>query len=367
MKLSQTELSLFRDIVSLPTAPFFEKAVQSFVKDWASRSCILYKEDRSGNILLEYKGKGRQKLAPWVLQAHMDHPGFVCMASQGRIAQAVFMGGVSDEYFQGSKVSFLPENGPAVNAEVTSVTRNKENGFLDCTLLIEQAVSLRSGTVGMWAVPVWKKSGDILSLRAADDLAGTASVLLALQRLVQTSAPRRALALLTRAEEVGFIGAIAATKSGIIDKAYPVLGIETSKAQKNTPLGSGVVIRVGDKMSIFDAELSMHLKRVAEYEQAKYPCQFNYTVAVMPGGSTESTALALSGYRTCAVCLPLGNYHNMAKKGISCEKISISDLNSLVSLLTSVTQYSVPNRTKAQLVQSYNNNYKIRRKYLNGF
>ena len=58
----------------------------------------------------------------------------------------------------------------------------------------------------------------------------------------------------------------------------------------------------------------------------------------MPGGSCESTGLALLGYRTCAVCLPLGNYHNMGGAAIEAEQIDLRDFESMVALLAAVSQ-----------------------------
>jgi len=52
---------------------------------------------------------------------------------------------------------------------------------------------------------------------------------------------------------------------------------------------------------------------------------------LMDGGTCESTAYQLYGYRCAAMCLPLGNYHNMSERGrIAAESIRLSDLVGLV-------------------------------------
>ncbi|MCZ7620442.1 MAG: hypothetical protein M5U32_19820 [Myxococcota bacterium] len=54
----------------------------------------------------------------------------------------------------------------------------------------------------------------------------------------------------------------------------------------------------------------------------------------MDGGACEATAYQLYGYRCAAMCLPLGNYHNMGDRGrtprIVAETIRLSDLVGLV-------------------------------------
>jgi len=51
----------------------------------------------------------------------------------------------------------------------------------------------------------------------------------------------------------------------------------------------------------------------------------------MDGGTCESTAYQLFGYRCAGMCLPLGNYHNVGRGGrIAPESIRRSDLVGLV-------------------------------------
>ena len=54
----------------------------------------------------------------------------------------------------------------------------------------------------------------------------------------------------------------------------------------------------------------------------------------MYGGSCEGTAYKIHNYKTGAMCLPLGNYHNMAKSGkIACEYVHLRDLEGLILLI----------------------------------
>lgn len=337
MSLGTEELKLLKGMVSLPTAPFCESNVQRFVQSWALENGVDFQQDQSGNLLLTCKGTGRSPRNPWVLQAHMDHPGFEVISRRGSIVQAWFRGGVAESYFPEARVSFFPRSGTPVLGTVQSFRRDKEIGFLRCRVKLDQVADLPEGTLGMWDLPPWRKRGDKLSLRVADDLCGVASILLALARLKKSGCRRTVHGLLTRAEEVGFVGAISAAKNKLIDCDWPVLGIEASRAQPNAKLGGGAVIRVGDASTIFDPELTSNLRKTSRELKLKDKT-LNYVESLMPGGSTESTGLALLGYQTCAVCLPLGNYHNMGKSAIAPEQINLRDFESLVTLLTEVAQ-----------------------------
>lgn len=337
--LNPNELKMLRELVSLPTAPFCEQAIQSFVFEWAAATGIKVIADRFGNLRIEYPGKGPQKGPPWAFQAHMDHPGFCLINQRGKQVEAWFRGGVKPEYFPQARMQFFPVQGDRVTGTVISAVKDEETGFLQCRIVLDEATELLEGTLGMWDLPPWRRRGDRLNLRVADDLSGVASILLAFERLKRAGSSRRVYGLLTRAEEVGFVGAIAATQSKILDPSWPILGIETSREQPSARLGKGAVVRVGDSLTVFSPDLTAHLRLAArELKSDDATSHLNFSESLMPGGSTESTGLALMGYKTCAVCLPLGNYHNMGADKIAPEQIRISDLESLIALLVHVSQ-----------------------------
>src|SRR5580693_2576414 len=59
----------------------------------------------------------------------------------------------------------------------------------------------------------------------------------------------------------------------------------------------------------------------------------------MSGGSCEGTAFQTFGYRTGALCIALGNYHNCAQDDrIETEYVSLSDLTDLVELCVAIAQ-----------------------------
>lgn len=362
MSINTRELCLLKNIATVPTGPFCEMVPTARIKTWAEKNQIECKADKFGNLLLKYEGKESTR-TPWVLQAHLDHPGFAVVRQQGSKVRAQFRGGVQPQFFKGESVQFFPElighSDPnkmqdlsdgsgkfaSVCGEILSAKLDKNTRFLNCQIELERPEKLHPGTLGMWNLPAWRQNGDRLTLRVCDDVVGVAAVLTTIERLKRADAKRPVYGLLTRAEELGFVGAMKAAELSTIKKSWPVLGIETSKAQTAAPLGGGAVIRVGDKKAVFSPSLNMHLdEAAAEVTKRK---GISVVRSLMPGGSTESTLLAVLGYRTCATCIPLSNYHNMGKDRIRAEQINLSDYSSLVSLLAAACQ-STPDDAPAQ-------------------
>src|SRR5207248_1296342 len=101
--------------------------------------------------------------------------------------------------------------------------------------------------------------------RVCDDLAGAAAALTMLDRLHKSPPPSPVAVLLTRAEEEGFVGAIAAClRPKLLNKSDRLIAIETSAQQPYAPQGKGAIIRVGDRTSVFNSDLSYFLTTQAE-------------------------------------------------------------------------------------------------------
>ena len=199
-----------------------------------------------------------------------------------------------------------------------------------------RAAAIAPGRFGVWDLPGFRRAPrdpDQLETRAADDLAGVAAILALLEQ-VERIDPRRRVdvrALLTRAEEVGFVGAIAAARSGTLPRAARIVAIEASKALPHAPQGAGPILRVGDRTAIFDDGLTRWLGRVGAALAGPKGDRFAFQRRLMDGGTCESTAYQLYGFRCAALCVPLGNYHNMSERGrIEVESIRLSDLVGLV-------------------------------------
>ncbi len=333
---------LLQTICSIPTAPFAEGAMIRFIEDFAAaRKRVTLSRDGHGNRLLEISGTGRGAESPrWVFAAHMDHPGFVAAEMlDARTLRADFRGWVHIDYLRDAKVRFFPAEGPEIRATVIEAS----GGVVD-RMDVADRVTLRvarpvpTGSPGMFDQGAGRFRGRRFYSRGCDDQAGVASALACLDDLIARR-PRHhppVAVLLTRAEEEGFIGAIAACiKPRLLRRNDRVISIETSAMQPYAKQGDGVILRVGDKTSIFNSDLSYFIAQQAEAIQNADP-DFAWYRALMPGGTCEATVYDVYGYCSAAVCVPLGNYHNMdrARNRIGPEYIHTGDWNNLVKLLS---------------------------------
>lgn len=324
------------ELTHLPTTSGHEDRVIAWVRVWAARRRdIRITADRAGNLLLTIKGRRRRD--PLIATAHMDHPGFVIESIEGRTVTARFMGGVHAQYFEGASVDFFDAAGEGVVATVASMADQ-----IVTTEAKQSTRTLAPGDIGRWRFTPRSLGirNDILRAPACDDLAGVAAALTALDRARSDPRAHHFGVLLTRAEEEGLLGAIAACELGTIPDGSRLLSIETSRAFPDSPIGAGPIVRVGDKSSVFDASLSNGVT------QAVRASGLVHQRKLMSGGSCEATAFGAYGHVATGLCLALGNYHNMVDidgvlagttpAKVAPEEISLADFDGLVALMRSV-------------------------------
>ena len=334
--LSTKHRKILNEVLSLPTAPFAEQYVLDYVRDFCKRTRFLScTADPSENLLVHYR-RGRAKRAnPICLTAHLDHPGFVAdrMTGKNRV-QAFWRGGVPPEFFKGAGVRFF-DGGVWIKGKIKSVKLARPDSLWNRPRVdkvgIDVAKPISPGTIGMWDLPAPKIRNKRVHAPACDDLAGVAAMLCCLETLAAKCVATEAYMLFTRAEEVGFVGAIAAAKNGTIPKRCAVAAVETSAELSHVPMGDGPVLRVGDRASVFDPTLTAFCGQVAD-ELAKRAKTFKYQRRLMDAGTCESTAYCRLGYVATGLCMALGNYHNVdkARKKLAPEYVHVDDWVNLV-------------------------------------
>ena len=325
-------------LTGLPTAPGCEDRVIDWVLRWARRRpSVTTRRDRYGNLLL--RRLGSRTIGPNGLicfTAHMDHPAFVATKLIGeRVVEADFRGGVDDGFFIGSRVLFhherqRPQRGTIATLEASATDKRVTIRFG------RKPAEPVAGRVLTWDTgPPRVKKGRLLA-PACDNLAGVAAALSAFDAL----GPRSHVGvLLTRAEEIGFVGAIGACSSGILPVQARTIVLECSKSFDHSPIGAGPILRVGDRTSTFNPDLTRHLGRVAGQTAFKHT-SFRWQRCLMPGGTCEATAYQAYGRTAACLCLPLGRYHNMNQhtKTIDAEVIDLSDYHNLIWWLVAAGQ-----------------------------
>ncbi len=308
-------LHLVRPILAEPTAPFHEAGVRRVIIGLLDPlPHVSVERDEFGNLIARYR-RG-EKPARWAFAAHMDHPGWVRPegAAQG---EWKFFGGVPKD-IQESHAT-----------------------------LIEAF-----GDFAMWDLPVCDLREGILHTRACDDLVGCGVIVALFHELERLGAEAEVYGFFTRAEEVGFVGALHLAKSGAWqDQGLTVISLETSAERPPAQIGAGPIVRVGDKTSLFDVAATEELLQIAS------DAGITVQRCLMSGGTCEASAFQLYGLNSTGLCVALGNYHNInAERGIGAEYISMGDFAGLVQLCREIAlctqpaqRYQLPVRLKERL------------------
>lgn len=319
-----------RRLTRLPTASGVEDAVISWVEAWVRRRPDLrLRRDGGGNLMITAKGAKRRP--PLLAVAHMDHPAFVITGVRGGDLDFQFRGGVAAAYFEDADVEVVSREGGATG-RVVDYRPGDSTGMIR-----SDGGRAEVGDIAMWAMGPPREGGPTLQAPACDDLAGCAAALAALDRCRSRPELAHFGVLLTRAEEMGFIGAIHAARNGTVPPTARIISVETSRELPDAPIGDGAVIRTGDRSTVFDPEMTNRISHAAAQAGVVHQRK------LMSGGGCEATAFGAYGFPASGLCVPLGSWHNQgnldqveAGQGSATpmlEEISLDDFHGLVELL----------------------------------
>ncbi len=356
---------LLTQLLSCPTAPFREQHVMQHAQAILHRARIPYFSDPAGNLVIgcatpaAYRAllrrSGKEPVRLFI--AHTDHPGFhgVRWLSSRRLL-VKWYGGSPVKHLRGGRVWLANDSGIVCEGLIARATLLPSRHAIDSAeILLEQpmpaghpATSLYGGF--RFRAPVWR-TGKHIYTQVADDLIGVFAVLATVLALY--SGKRRTqppfLGLLTRGEEVGFIGAIAHFELDWREQARrPVVAIslETSRTLPNAIIGKGPVVRLGDRRTVFDPGYLHILSEVAAQELPG-----RHQRRVMDGGTCEATAAIAWGLPAIGISVPLGNYHNQGfeggpdcagKEGPAPEFVHLDDIDGLLKLCRGLMQPGLP-------------------------
>lgn len=251
----------------------------------------------------------------------MDHPGFEALGPN----RAEFLGGVPDAMFRGRPAVRFQTASGSVRARVRRAVKKK----VDLT----GGAQLRGGELGQWDLPAFHTRGDRLTAAGIDDVLGVVASLAALTEIVRRRLPTPVWCVFTRAEEVGFHGALVAARKGRVPRSSLVLSLEMSRQRPWARQGDGPIIRVGDRLTVFDPAATLYLEHTARQENVRAQR------CLMDGGTCEASAFAAYGYRCGGLCLALGNYHNIGPdQRPAAEYVSVKDLAGLVELIVAAAR-----------------------------
>ncbi len=321
------------ELLRQPTAPYREEHVVATVGRFLDSAGVPYFHDPVGNVIVgvahrrAYRELIRQVSGEPVrlFIAHMDHPGFHGSHWTKRSRLTVkWHGGSPVSHLAGAPVwladagGWLAE-GELVNASLAAARRRIDTAEVRVSTADSARLRARPAKAVYggfrFRAPVWR-SGRRLYTKAADDLIGVYTVCAtaaALFAKARRSAPGPFIGLLTRAEEVGFIGAVGHFELAWLDEARrPVVAVslEASRTLPGAVIGKGPVVRLGDWRTVFDAG---GLKVLSDLAERVLPQR--HQRRIMDGGVCEATAATAYGIPAIGNSVPLGNYHNEGFEG----------------------------------------------------
>lgn len=324
--------ALLTSLLSQPSAPFRESYIIQWVGEVLGQQGIPYFIDPIGNIVVGANSRTQylkfireQSAEPLrVFIAHMDHPGFHGMRwVKPNVLRIRWYGGSPTKLLNGSRVWLTNEAGWVGEGVLRNITLHPK-GYAIGTAEVQVPTALlaprRPGAASLFGgfkfrQPVWE-SGAKLYTKAADDLIGVFCIVAtALELFAKRDRKDRPpfIGLLTRAEEVGLVGAVGHFELGWLQAARrPVVcvSLEASRTLPNAIVGKGPIVRLGDRRTPFNAD---YLQVLTELAEKVLPQQ--HQRRIMDGGSCEGSAAMAYGLPTIALAVPLGNYHNQGLEG----------------------------------------------------
>jgi len=357
---------LLTHLLSQPTAPFRESHILRVAAEVLDAAGVPWFTDAVGNIVVgahsrtDYRrclkdASAREPLRLFI--AHMDHPGFhgVRWLSSKRFAVA-WHGGSPTRGVNGARVWVADRNGYRVTGRLARTDLAKTGWSIkraEVTLdhPLEPRPSARDlfGGFGFKA-PVWR-SGKLLYTKAADDLVGVFAILstaIDLFRRGKRGGPPF-MGLLTRGEEVGFVGAVSHFELGWLKNAHRsviCVSLETSRTLAGAIVGKGPVVRLGDRRTVFDPD---GLRVLSELAEEVLPGK--HQRRIMDGGACEATAATAYGIPAIGLSVPLGNYHNQNLEGgpqtrrhggAAPEFVDVRDIDGLLKLCRALMRPRLP-------------------------
>jgi putative aminopeptidase FrvX len=335
-KIENTAIEILSDLGRFTATSFWEDGPAGYLAARAKAAGLTVSIDEWGNVLATKAGSDSD--APGIaFVAHMDHPGYEVVAQNGRNITLKTLGGLGVAAGRaGTRINVIVESGERIPATVSGaesvdsdlVKAREAAGWLGVdTVYAKLGTDLELGDLPVPAVPDLPDfilEDGLIKMRAADDLAGCAAILAALESIVNTPTVGTVYGLFTRAEEVGGAGAQLAAENELVPKNTIVVSVETSSVLPGVEIGEGVVIRTGDRVATFDYEAEAYLAEAAKVLRSNNP-EIKFQRQLMSAGACEASAFKAFGYTVTGTAFPLGAWHNRGENGVEPEFISRED------------------------------------------
>ena len=366
--MNNAQINFLFELFSQPSAPFREEAVLNVIRSRLAKRKIPHFVDPVGNLVVgvnnreQYKklvnAKSGEPVRLYI--AHMDHPGFHGQQWLGpKRLRITWHGGSPTRFLSGTPV-WLASGTDYVGAGlIRKPVLNSTRRFLKSadiqldTNKLYQVYPDASDIYGgvKFQKPVWQ-TGKKIYTRAADDLVGVYSIIQTASSLFAKSkrpGSNPFIGLITRGEEVGFVGAVAHLELGWLknhSRKVVAVSLEASRTLPGAEIGKGPVLRLGDWRTVFS---SGGLKVLNDLGQSLL--KGKHQRRLMDGGSCEATAAIAWGLETIGMSVPLGNYHNQSLEGgpqsrgangAAPEFVHVDDIDGMVKMCRGLMKRGLP-------------------------
>lgn len=336
-------LKILCDLGSCPATPFFEGLPAKYITEALRRAGVEHRHDEFGNIIAHVRAADESSGPPVAFVAHMDHPGFEVVEIEGMGAVARAMGGVPAASLTKTMPIFvLAPDGTRIpgvtEPHEDTVDPNDRTADRLVRVRLDAPVDLEPPLPLVFDLADFDLDGDIIRMRAVDDLAGCAAIVALLERVAGEGPATDVYGVFTRAEEGGLFGARLMAEAETLPQETVIVSVESSAVIPGVAQGAGPVIRTGDALTTFDSEAERLLTAAVASIRGREP-EFKAQRQLMSGGVCEATAFSSAGYAVTGVAFPLGNYHNATttipdpEGGVAEEYIRVSDYLGGVELL----------------------------------
>lgn len=331
-ELREIALTTLGQLGRLPATSYHEHSAAAYLSTRCEALGLEVQSDVWGNVLVSRPGSepGARGLA---FVAHMDHPGFETVSQDGENVTARVLGGVppwAEESGAPVLAIVIDEDEAALGRvredRVRGKIVGKAEGAEERSVIMQFDEPLPDRPVPVvFDLPDFDLGDGMIRMRAADDLAGCATITAVMASAAENESPGAVYGLFTRAEEVGLVGALLAAEDSLLPRDTVVVSVETSLALPGAQQGDGPVIRTGDRATTFDNEAEAYLVKARANlleEDSSFKCQRQ----LMGAGGCEASAFAAHGYSVTGMAYPLGAWHNAGPDNtITAEYISLDD------------------------------------------
>src|SRR6185295_337769 len=207
-------LELAKAFLEQPTAALMEILPARFIRDFVkARPNLKMTQDAAGNLRVDYHS-GNSPRPPLALVAHMDHPGFHVEKVEGSVAHLSFQGWVTLAHARvGTRIQFFELGKQQPVGEGELVERTEESGRIHTATAKITSGKATAGGFAMWNFPAFSLENGMIVTRSCDDSLGCAVALCVLDEISKLAPTNvSVIGLFTRAEEIGFLGALEAIR-----------------------------------------------------------------------------------------------------------------------------------------------------------